>query len=267
MLKICTRPSRSGSPISMWTSKRPGRIKASSSMSLRFVIPMTITLLTASTPSIFDSNWLTTLSPTPVPSREAPRCLQIASISSKMIRCRSLSSPFSAYSASASANKFRMFSSDWPTYLFRISGPLTFLGSLQFSILPICRAISVFPVPGGPCSRIPLTCVTPSFSTIDGGKIRDPNARRNTAPNSVSRPPMPSVSKFQSFLNTSALRSDVDSGMLLSLISLSDIAPTFSSGFVSRPTIPMRGRPWKLEAASTVMLTSSMTAKSTAFSR
>jgi hypothetical protein len=42
-------------------------------------------------------------------------------------------------------NRFLTFSSEAPTYLLRISGPFTTLGSFPFSILPICRAISVFP--------------------------------------------------------------------------------------------------------------------------
>lgn len=40
-------------------------------------------------------------------------------------------------------------------HLFSISGPLTTLGSLPFSILPIWRAIRVLPVPGGPKSSTP----------------------------------------------------------------------------------------------------------------
>ena len=51
---------------------------------------------------------------------------------------------------SASAKSARTFPSDWPTYLESTSKPLTILGSLPLSILPICRAISVLPVPGGP---------------------------------------------------------------------------------------------------------------------
>lgn len=54
-----------------------------------------------------------------------------------------------------------MLASDSPTYLLRISGPLTTLGSLALSILPICRAISVFPQPGGPYRRMPFTCLQP----------------------------------------------------------------------------------------------------------
>ena len=61
------------------------------------------------------------------------RALQIESISSKMMMCRSLSSPRSLYSASASAKSSRMFSSLWPTYLLSTSGPLTIFGSLPDS--------------------------------------------------------------------------------------------------------------------------------------
>ena len=64
-------------------------------------------------------------------------------------------------SSSASAKSLRMLASDSPTYLLRISGPLTTLGSLAFNILPICRANRVLPQPGGPYNRMPLTCLQP----------------------------------------------------------------------------------------------------------
>lgn len=68
-------------------------------------------------------------------------------------------------SSSASANSFLILASDSPTYLLRISGPLTIFGSLAFSILPICLAISVLPQPGGPKSRMPFTCLQPTEKT------------------------------------------------------------------------------------------------------
>jgi hypothetical protein len=192
----------------------------------RLVMPMSRMLLSASTPSILVSSWLTTVSCTPLPSRTLPRDLQIASISSKMMTCSSLAAPLAFSSASASCaaagsrrdrnrvgivgsvcysgsapqllwttalasctqparrpsrvkevlrgarmrlcraprfaaqscklgalragagrttNSLRMFSSEAPTYLLSTSGPLTTLGSRPFSILPICRAISVLP--------------------------------------------------------------------------------------------------------------------------
>jgi len=52
-----------------------------------------------------------------------------------------------------------MFSSLCPTNLLRISGPFTTFGSRAFSIFPICLAIRVLPVPGGPKSRIPIPSV------------------------------------------------------------------------------------------------------------
>lgn len=42
-------------------------------------------------------------------------------------------------------NGDKTFFSDSPTYLSKISGPLTTLGSTALSSLPICRAISVLP--------------------------------------------------------------------------------------------------------------------------
>mmetsp|Transcript_24398 Transcript_24398/g.62938 ORF Transcript_24398/g.62938 Transcript_24398/m.62938 type:complete len:288 (+) Transcript_24398:1594-2457(+) len=167
-------------------------------MSFRLVMPMRRMLLSALTPSILESSWFTTVSCTPVESAREPRCLQIASISSKMMMCSSDSSPRSACSASASAKSLRTFSSDWPTYLERTSGPFTTLGSRPLSILPIWRAMSVFPVPGGPYSSIPFTCDTPSFCSTAGGKMREAKARRKMEENSASSPPIPICSKLKS---------------------------------------------------------------------
>mmetsp|Transcript_2610 Transcript_2610/g.9462 ORF Transcript_2610/g.9462 Transcript_2610/m.9462 type:complete len:235 (-) Transcript_2610:740-1444(-) len=157
IFRICRRPFSSGRPISICTSKRPGLIRASSRRSFRLVMPMRRMLLSASTPSILVRSWLTMVSCTPVPSLAEPRCLQMASISSKMMMCRSESSPCADWSSSASLKRLRMFSSLAPTYLLSTSGPFTTLGSRPFSILPICRAMSVLPVPGGPYRSIPLT--------------------------------------------------------------------------------------------------------------
>ncbi len=154
-----------------------------------------------------------------------------------------------------------MLASDSPTNLLRISGPLTIFGSLEFSILPICLAISVLPQPGGPKSMMPFTCLQPAertahfynrhsqknthypqsmhlsnafimitniniietfwwkdafyeithqngkwrqhkpiCSTMSGGKTREAKALRKISENSLSRPPMPIFSKFQSGL-------------------------------------------------------------------
>ena len=66
------------------------------------VMPISRMLFSASTPSILVSSWLTTVSWTPLPLETLPRCLQMASISSKMMTCSSDASPFCACSASAS---------------------------------------------------------------------------------------------------------------------------------------------------------------------
>mmetsp|Transcript_15108 Transcript_15108/g.47451 ORF Transcript_15108/g.47451 Transcript_15108/m.47451 type:complete len:235 (+) Transcript_15108:610-1314(+) len=169
MSRIWRRPFSSGKPISTWSSSRPGRRMASSIMSLRFVMPMMRMLLSESTPSILARSWLTTESWTPVESRVEPRDFMIASISSNMTMWSMLSSPAFFCSASASANSSRIFSSDPPTYRSRISGPFTILGSRAFSTLPICRAIKVFPHPGGPYSSIPRTWAIPSCWMMCGG--------------------------------------------------------------------------------------------------
>mmetsp|Transcript_14221 Transcript_14221/g.40901 ORF Transcript_14221/g.40901 Transcript_14221/m.40901 type:complete len:324 (-) Transcript_14221:584-1555(-) len=200
MFKICTRPASSGKLISTWTSKRPGLSKASSMRSILLVMPISKMLLSESTPSIFDNNWFTMLSWTPVLSDFEPRDLQIESISSKMTTCSWEFSPCILYSFSASAKRFRMFSSACPTYLFRISGPFTILGSAAFKNFASCLAMSVFPVPGGPCSNMPRTWLMPKSRITWGGKTRAAKARRKMFPNSLSKPPMPNSSKLKSGL-------------------------------------------------------------------
>mmetsp|Transcript_43046 Transcript_43046/g.102418 ORF Transcript_43046/g.102418 Transcript_43046/m.102418 type:complete len:394 (-) Transcript_43046:136-1317(-) len=199
--RIWTRPASLGSPISTCTSRRPGRRRASSSMSFRFVIPMMRMLFNASTPSMNDSSWFTTLSPTPVSPRVVPLCRQMASTSSRMITCSSDSSPFSSISALASAKRLRMFSSEPPTYLLKISGPFTTLGSRSTSILPILRAMRVLPHPGAPKRSTPRTCISPILASTEEGYTRDANARRKMSPSSVSRPPMPILEKAKSGRN------------------------------------------------------------------
>mmetsp|Transcript_95108 Transcript_95108/g.273837 ORF Transcript_95108/g.273837 Transcript_95108/m.273837 type:complete len:414 (+) Transcript_95108:822-2063(+) len=198
MLRICTRPASSGKLISTWTSKRPGLKRASSMRSIRLVMPMSKMLFSESTPSILDNSWFTMLSWTPVLSDLEPRDLQMESISSKMTTCSCEFSPCILYSFSASANRFLMFSSAWPTYLFRISGPLTIFGSAALRNLASCRAMSVLPVPGGPCNNMPRTWLMPRSRTTCGGNTRAAKARLKMLANSLSRPPIPSSSKLKS---------------------------------------------------------------------
>jgi len=58
--------------------------------------PITRMLLSWSTPSIFESSWLTTVSWTAVLPATEPRALQMASISSNMMMCRPLFGPICA---------------------------------------------------------------------------------------------------------------------------------------------------------------------------
>ena len=83
-------------------------------------------------------------------------------------------------SSSASANSFLMLASDSPTYLLRISGPLTIFGSRALSILPICRAIRVLPQPGGPYSRIPFTCLQPGDRRTTRGRGGGVDVKQST---------------------------------------------------------------------------------------
>mmetsp|Transcript_107685 Transcript_107685/g.303345 ORF Transcript_107685/g.303345 Transcript_107685/m.303345 type:complete len:515 (-) Transcript_107685:165-1709(-) len=200
MFRISCRPFSSGRLISTWTSRRPGRNKASSMRSMRFVMPINKMLLSESTPSILDKSWFTMLSPTPELSREEPRDLHIASISSKITIWSCELSPNCFCSFSASAKSLRMFSSLWPTYLFSTSGPLMILGSADFKNFANCLAINVLPVPGGPYKSIPRTWLIPSCRIKCCGKTRAAKARRKMSPNSLDKPPMPNSSKLKSGL-------------------------------------------------------------------
>lgn len=59
-----------------------------------------------------------------------------------------------------------MLASLSPTYLSKICGPFTILGSRAFNIFPIWRAMRVLPVPGGPYNKIPFTCLHPKIIHI-----------------------------------------------------------------------------------------------------
>lgn len=171
---------------------------ASSIRSFRLVIPITRMLLRLLTPSIIERSWLITESLTPVPLWIVPLCLQIASISSKIIMWSCDSSPSFSWSRVASLNKSRIFYSDSPTYFEKTSGPLIILGSFAFRALASCLAMRVFPVPGGPYSKIPLTCFIPYLWRVEGGNRREAKALRNILANSASKPPMPMSSNRKS---------------------------------------------------------------------
>lgn len=153
-------------------------------MSFLFVIPMTSILFKASTPSIIESSWFTTLSCTPVPEFTVPLCLAIASNSSKIITDKGLYSPNYSSFFLALANNFLTFSSLYPWYLLIISGPLTTLTSKAFKTFPSCLATKVLPHPGGPNRRIPFTWDYPYFLRIAGLRRLAARALRKISSNS-----------------------------------------------------------------------------------
>mmetsp|Transcript_10091 Transcript_10091/g.32942 ORF Transcript_10091/g.32942 Transcript_10091/m.32942 type:complete len:312 (-) Transcript_10091:539-1474(-) len=189
ILKIWRRPSRSGRSMEIWTSNLPGRLRAGSMSSGRFVRPTTRTFGAALTPSIFASNVLTTPSRTPVvsPARD-PRFRATASISSKIMTCKAEASPTLLNSSSAGSKRARTFRSASPTNLSRISGPLTICGSRAPSSRASSRASNVFPQPGGPERRTPRTWSTPRRFAATGS-LRDASTRRTRASSCFSRPP------------------------------------------------------------------------------
>lgn len=128
----------------VYITHRPGRSKAGSRRSGRFVAPMTKTsapALPPDRPSNSASNWLTMRSMTPPESPWLPRFGATESSSSKKIT--------HGRASRARWNTRRTFASDSPMYMFNSSGPLT---EKKFSAQEVATAfaISVFPVPGGP---------------------------------------------------------------------------------------------------------------------
>ncbi len=119
----------------------------------------------------------------------------MASISSKTITCKGLSYPNSASSLIAFLNKFRIFYSDSPTNLLNIYGPFTIIISVLFMAYEIFLAIKVLPVPGGPYSNKPLTCLIPNFSNNEGGNFLELKTLLNIIYSYFFNPPMPKFYK------------------------------------------------------------------------
>jgi hypothetical protein len=160
ILKMCVRPSRSGSPNSTFLSRRPGRIRAGSRVSGRLVAISTLMLPRGSNPS----SWLisssmvrcTSLSPPAPSSKRAP---PMASISSKKIR--------QAFLERAISNSSRTMRAPSPTYFCTSSEPITRMKHASVR-LATARAHRVLPVPGGPNRRTPLGGSIPSFTNFSG---------------------------------------------------------------------------------------------------
>ena len=117
--RISAAPRRSGRPMRILTSRRPGRRIAGSIMSSRLVAPMTTTLSSSSTPSISASICGTTVVSTSE-DRPDPRVRNRESISSKKT---TTGTPVAAFSR-ARAKMTRMRRSVSPTYLSSSWGPL-----------------------------------------------------------------------------------------------------------------------------------------------
>ena len=146
-LRIWSRPRMSGSGTTTWRSKRPGRSRAGSRTSGRFVAAITITLAPESKPSISTSIWLRVCSRSSLPPpRPAPRWRPTASISSmKMMQ----GSFFLAVS-----NMSRTRAAPTPTNISTKSEPEIVKNGTPASPA-IALARSVLPVPGGPTSSRP----------------------------------------------------------------------------------------------------------------
>ena len=148
MARISLRPRTSGKLTTTRLSKRPGRNKAGSSTSGRFVAAMTMTASFASKPSISTKSWLSVCSrsswPPPTP---APRCLPTASISSiKTIQ----GAFFFAFS-----KRSRTREAPTPTNISTKSDPEMWKKGTPASPA-MARANNVFPVPGEPIMSTPL---------------------------------------------------------------------------------------------------------------
>mmetsp|Transcript_10619 Transcript_10619/g.21017 ORF Transcript_10619/g.21017 Transcript_10619/m.21017 type:complete len:273 (-) Transcript_10619:315-1133(-) len=138
---------RSGAGNSTFRSRRPGRSKAGSRVSARFVAMMTLTLTLWSNPSI----WLSSSSRMRCTSRSAPvwaskRFVAMASISSMKM----MDGEFSR----AILNTSRTIRGPSPRYFCTNSDPTTRMKD-AFVCEATARAIMVLPVPGGPKSSTP----------------------------------------------------------------------------------------------------------------
>ena len=141
------RPSRSGNSIWIRRSKRPGRSKALSRFSGRFVAANITTPFLPSNPSISVSNWFKVCSRSSFPPSPLSLRLPMASISSIKI----MQGAFSL----ACLNKSRTFAAPIPTNICTNSEP-DMAKKGTFASPATARAINVFPVPGGPTSKAPL---------------------------------------------------------------------------------------------------------------
>merc|ERR1719410_3224865 len=160
ILKMLVRPSKSGSANSTLRSRRPGRVRAGSSVSGLFVAINTLMLPRGSKPSswLISSNIVlcTSLSPPAPSSNLAP---PTASISSKKMR--------QAFLVLAISNSSLTILAPSPTYFCTNSDPITLMKQASV-LLATALAQRVLPVPGGPYSKTPLGGSIPRLTKRSG---------------------------------------------------------------------------------------------------
>ena len=151
--RICSRALRSGLSTITLRSNRPGRSRAGSSTSGRFVAAITMTFVPVSKPSISLRIWLSVCSlsswPPPIP---APLCLPTASISSMKIMHGEFLFAF--------LNRSLTREAPTPTNISTNSEPDIVKNGTSASPAT-ALASRVLPVPGGPISNTPFGIFAP----------------------------------------------------------------------------------------------------------
>ena len=158
--KMAIRPRISGRSSTTCRSKRPGRSKAGSRTSGRFVAAITITLVFVSKPSISTRIWFNVCSRSSCePPSPAPRWRPTASISS--------TKTIQGLLRLAWSKRSRTRLAPTPTNISTNSEPLILKNGTPASPAT-AREISVLPVPGGPTSKSPFGMRAPRATNFSG---------------------------------------------------------------------------------------------------
>mmetsp|Transcript_8278 Transcript_8278/g.22079 ORF Transcript_8278/g.22079 Transcript_8278/m.22079 type:complete len:392 (-) Transcript_8278:1380-2555(-) len=167
-----SRPTKSGRMTSMARSKRPGRVNAASSTSLRLVAPITtMPCCSASKPSNSDSSWFTVVSRSSLPWPPPRRCLPTASSSSmKMMQGASLRAVLNTSLTRAAPR---------PMYISMNSEADDEMNATPLSPAT-ALAMSVFPFPGGPTSSTPLGARAPLSLKRSGARKKSTTSSSST---------------------------------------------------------------------------------------
>ena len=153
--KIASRPLTSGRPTNTFLSKRPGRSRAGSRTSERFVAAITIIPSFPSKPSISIKSWFKVCSRSSLPPpKPTPRWRPTASISSMKIIAGA------AFFASSKRERTRL--APTPTNISTKSEPEILKNGTPASPAT-ALASNVLPVPGGPSKRTPAGIRAPNF--------------------------------------------------------------------------------------------------------